>query len=90
MVCQVAGVNKILASVGQVCDGGNEVLFRRDGGDIIHLATGKRTPFRRIGNVYVLDAWIEKPAKKKAMEVEPDQSWESPDVDMGFSRPAGR
>ena len=43
MVCQVAAVNKILASVGQICDGGNEVLFRHDGGEIRHLKTNKTT-----------------------------------------------
>ena len=90
MVCQVAAVNKILASVGQICDGGNEVLFRQDGGDVINLKTGKRTPFRRLGNVYVMDAWIEKP--KKPVEVSANKSWADPDgdVNMGFSRPAGR
>ena len=81
MVCQVAGVNKILASVGQICDGGNEVLFRQDGGDIINLRTGIRTPFRRIGNVYVMDAWIEK-SKPKVNKRE--------DVDMGFTGPSAR
>ena len=81
MVCQVAGVNKILASVGQICDGGNEVLFRQDGGDIINLRTGIRTPFRRIGNVYVMDAWIEK-SKPKINKRE--------DVDMGFTGPSAR
>ena len=61
MVCQVARVNKILASVAAICDKGNEVRFRRDGGDIINLTTMKKTPFRRLGNVYVLDAWVLNP-----------------------------
>ena len=60
-MCQVAAVNKILASIAGMCDKGNEVIFRRDGGDIISLDTGKRTPFRRVGNVYVLDAWVLNP-----------------------------
>ena len=60
MTCQVAAVNKILASVGQICDWGNEVLFRFDGGEIRHLQSGKVTPFRIIGNVYAMDAWISK------------------------------
>ena len=61
IVCQVARVNKLLASIGEICDKGNDVIFRRDGGDIIHLQSGKRTPFRRHGNVYVMDAWIKNP-----------------------------
>ena len=60
MTCEVADVNKILASVGVICDGGNEVRFYQHGGEIIHLKTGKRTPFRRHGNVYVMDAWLPK------------------------------
>lgn len=61
MVCQVANVNKILASIAGICDKGNHVLFRADGGDIINLKSRKKTPFRRLGNIYVLDAWVENP-----------------------------
>ena len=72
----------MLASIGQICDGGNEVLFRQDGGDVINLKTGKRTPFRRVGNVYVMDAWIEKPHdSKKNNDME---------VDIDFIRPEAR
>ena len=81
MTCQVAGVNKILASVAQVCDGGNHVLFRADGGEIINLATDKRTPFRRVGNIYVMDAWVEKNSGSATT---------SSDVDMGFNWPEAR
>ena len=69
VVCQVAKVNKLLASIGEICDRGNEVIFRRDGGDIIHIQSGKRTPFRRHGNVYVMDAWIKNP---NWIETEPE------------------
>ena len=58
LTCQVAGVNKIIASLAMICDNGNEVLFKDTGGDIINIAAGKRTAFRRLGNIYVLDAWI--------------------------------
>ena len=82
ITCQVAAVNKILASVAQICDGGNEVLFRYDGGEIRHLKSGKVTFFRRVGNVYAMDAWIAKT---------PDES-ERPGMDVdtvstGFTRP---
>ena len=82
MTCQVAAVNKILASVAQICDGGNEVLFRYGGGEIRHLKSGKVTFFRRVGNVYAMDAWIAKT---------PDEP-ERPDMDVdtvstGFTRP---
>ena len=44
------------------------MIFRRDGGEVVHLKTKKRTPCRRVGNVYIMDAWIEKPrdVKRKA------------------------
>ena len=88
MTCQVAAVNKILASVGQICDGGNEVLFRYDGGEIRHLKSGKVTPFRRIGNVYAMDAWIlkasgEDPEERSDMQVDDLK-------DTGFTRPDAR
>ena len=61
VIFQLAKVNKALASIAGICDNGNHVLFRQDGGDIIHLSVGKKTPFRRAGNIYALDAWIVNP-----------------------------
>ena len=81
VVCQVAAVNKILASIAGMCDKGNEVIFRQDGGDIIALATGKRTPFRRVGNVYVLDAWVLNPRWTQSDEDAADEEV------MGFTGP---
>ena len=89
MTCQVAAVNKILASIGQICDGGNEVLFRMDGGDVINLKTLKRTPFRRIGNVYVMDAWIENNVETQNTEVDKSND-NGGDTNMGFTRPEPR
>ena len=79
--CQVAKVNKMLASIAGICDNSNHVLFRDDGGDIIHLATSKKTPFRRVGNVYVLDAWIINPHwQGEPVAMNTDETM------MGFSR----
>ena len=61
MTCQVAAVNKILASVAGICDQGCEVLFRQDSGTIYNLKDSTETHFRRHGNVYVMDAWIPNP-----------------------------
>ena len=61
MTCQVAAVNKILASVAGICDQGAEVRFRSEGGVIEDLKSGALTHFRRHGNVYVMDAWIPNP-----------------------------
>ena len=81
MLCQVAKVNKILASVALICDRGNHVLFREDGGDIINLKTKIKTPFRRHGNVYVLDAWVQNPDW-----MDDDQSVKAEAEVMGFTR----
>ena len=83
MVCQVAKVNKILASMGQICDQGNEVIFREDGGEIVHIATGRRTPFRRHGNVYVMDAWVRNPNWSGEEKDEEDSGHV-----LGFARPS--
>ena len=83
-----AAVNKILASIGQICDGGNEVYFRQDGGEVHHLKTGKRTPFRRVGNVYVMDAWIEKPRSTKKVKDDPMEV--DAVAQTGFARPVTR
>ena len=81
MVCQIAKVNKMLASIGQICDKGNDVVFRKDGGDIINIETKRKTPFRRLGNVYVMDAWIRNPAW---IDEESDNDKDEPL--MGFTR----
>jgi hypothetical protein len=72
VLCQVAKVNKILASIAGICDHGNHVLFREDGGDIINQKTFKKTSFKRLGNIYVLDAWI----------INPCWQGETDDIDM--------
>ena len=61
MIFQVAAVNKILASIAGICDNGNTVMFRQDGGTIMHMETKRETHFKRQGNVYVMDMWIRNP-----------------------------
>ena len=93
MMFQMTDVNKILACIAEVCDGGNDVLFRKNGGMIIpqgdmklELKTdGNITNFNRTGNTYAMDAWVKrtKPkakakAKGHAMDV---------DAMSGFTRP---
>ena len=54
---QLADVTKPLASVGKMCDAGNQVTFGPHGGQILNLMTGRVTEFKRANGVYVLDAW---------------------------------
>ena len=85
MTCQLAQVNKILASVAGFCDAGNEVLFRQSGGIIRNLTTNEVTPFRRLGNIYVMDAYIPNP------DDPPDQDEsEAKEKTPGFSRQGPR
>ena len=72
----VAGeVNKILKSVSKTADQGNGLWFDAEGGFIIDLddpvfaqkwkelirMTKLKTPFRRIGDTYKLEAWVRRP-----------------------------
>ena len=83
---QVAAVNKMLASIAGFCDADNEVIFRKKNGVIRHLVTGELTPFRRHGNIYVMDAYIPNPEfdhEDNDMDVDSAES-------SGFTRPAAR
>ena len=51
-------VNKVFASVGKICSAGNRAVFEPEGGYIQEMATGKSTPLRKQGHVYMLDAWV--------------------------------
>ena len=82
VIFQFAKVNKALALIAGICDNKNHVLFRQDGGAVIHLSTGKRTPFRRVGNIYVLDAWIINLYWQGETDTDNDHEAEM----MGFSR----
>ena len=59
MVYQVAAVRRPLTSIAKLCDRGNRVMFGRGGGIVQNLQTGKVTPFRREGSIYMLDTWVD-------------------------------
>ena len=52
---QLTDVRKPLMSVSKVCDEGNIVVFKQNGGYIQSETTGKKTSFSREGNVYALE-----------------------------------
>ncbi len=58
MEFQVTGVKRPLCSVGRLCDRGNRVVFGRGGGVVHNLSSGRLTPFRRSGGIYVLDVHV--------------------------------
>lgn len=55
---QVTDVKNPLMSVSRVCDAGQSVMLRKNGGTIPHLATGQETKFHRVDNVYRLKARV--------------------------------
>ena len=88
MVFQMTDVNKILACVAQVCDGENDVLFRKDSGMMIPVGDAKIsikpnsnvTHFRRRGNTYAMDAWVKRKGVAK------DENKMEVDATSGFTR----
>ena len=51
---QNASVGMPILSISKVTEEGNDVIFRRNGGEIIHLETGHRTPLiKRLGVYFV-------------------------------------
>jgi hypothetical protein len=46
-------------SVGKACDEGHRVVFEACGGYIVHVESGQRTQFERLGVVFVLDVEVE-------------------------------
>lgn len=53
---QVTDVKKSLMRVMRICDAGHSATFRKDGGAIPHIADGRETKSRGVGNVYRLQA----------------------------------
>ena len=81
---QAAKVNKILASIAGFCDANCEVLFRKKDGTIFNLETGEETHFRRVGNIYVMDAYIPNP------DYVPNEMDVDEGKDTGFTRQGAR
>ena len=47
-------VRKPLMSVARICDTGHRVTFTKSGGTIVNEASGEKTEFERMDNVYRL------------------------------------
>ena len=52
MNMQITDVNKPLMSLAKICDAGNSVIFKKDGGIIENNKSGEETKFRRESHVY--------------------------------------
>ena len=58
MVIQMSDVDRCLLAVTELNDAGNDVVLSKHGGEIIHVASGKRVALQRKGGVYVVKMWI--------------------------------
>ena len=55
MYAQVTAVTKPLASIGKICDAGNQVMMGPNGGWIENPKTKQKTVIHRVGRQYVMD-----------------------------------
>ena len=62
MTFQITNVNKVLCSVGEICQSSQIVVFNppRHAGDnyILDLQSWLRTPLREEGGAYRMDVWV--------------------------------
>ena len=55
---QVAQIERPLVAVSHLSASGHQVVLGKDGGEIRHLATGRRIRLHRRGGIYVLRMWV--------------------------------
>ena len=55
---QSAAVSRPIISVIRLAENGKEVAFRKDGGTIRDIKTGRTVEFERKHGVYVLRIWV--------------------------------
>ena len=58
MMFQTAEIERPLISASQLAASGNNVVFNKAGGTIVHEQSGRRTLFHKRGGIYVLRMWI--------------------------------
>ena len=81
VLMQITDVMKPLASVGQICEAGNRVVFESGGGYVENLKTGVKTSMRKAGKGYKLDLWVKARNKEdEIMEVEGEANRDSKNV----------
>lgn len=51
----VTDAHEPLMTLAGICDTGRQVVFRKDGGHILHGSSGQKSPFRRVENSYRLE-----------------------------------
>ena len=62
---QIADVERPLIAVSHLSEAGNEVRLWKTGGEVTHLASGRKIKIQRKGGVYVMRMWVY-PADKES------------------------
>ena len=65
------------------------MLFRKKNGTIYNLDTGEETQFKRLGNIYVMDAYLPNPDCEHAEDMEVDGEANN-EESTGFTRQGAR
>jgi hypothetical protein len=61
MTWQIADVERPLIAVSHLSAAGNKVIFTKEGGEIVNIASGRKIKIQRKGGVYVLRMWVPGP-----------------------------
>ena len=63
MIVQVANIGKPLISASRLNDTGHSVHLHPNAPKVTNLKTGEETKLRRVGKTFLMDIWVELPAK---------------------------
>ena len=58
LLFQTANIERPLISASQLAASGNNVVFSKTGGTIVHEQSGRRTTLHKRGGIYVLRMWL--------------------------------
>ena len=64
LIWQIAEVEKPLIAVSHLAASGHRVVLGKDGGEVVHAATGRKIQIHRKGGVYIMKMWIPTVAPK--------------------------
>ena len=69
----VADVSKVLASVANICECGNSVVFDEDGSYLEDKRSNKRTAMHKRDGVYVMDIRVSQDRRRGVENLDSDQ-----------------
>ena len=72
---QIAEISRPLASVVELADAGNVVVFGRKGGYVYNVESRRRLDFSREHGVYLLRTWTQEPSNDQTNSTFARQGW---------------